>query len=572
VAQKIKLRFRASIDAVGHTDVTQNTGFTLSNVRQVSVPTSMPDMGPPSRPGLVLLGVGLLALFLPTLAALDQTIWVRDGQGHGPVILALIAWLLWQRWPAFRDAPTAPAPVSATILALLGLAIYLLGRTQDLLFLDTLAQPVLLASLALMLKGWPGCRILLYPLAFYLFAVPVPTSIVDTLTAPLKMAVSVVSESVLAALHFPVARQGVQLVIGPYWLLVADACAGMNSIFALEAVGVFYLSLIQNVRRARQVSLALMILPISFVSNVTRVCSLVLITYLLGDEAGQGFLHGFAGVFLFVIATMLTLSADWVLARIFPGERQPLSTAQPVAAVPQSLALPIRRAAALSAGCLIVASLGQMLQPRIHDDVISQNAFDKLIPATFGGWQQVADTGTQVQTLVTQGTLSQQQPYDAQVLRTYVHRDGARVMLAIAYGANQRQEIKVHRPEVCYPAAGRAIQSLTPTRFPLQTADGRPVTGYEMLAVEPRRQGRELVTYWIRLGNTFTANGLKQRLHILQRGLRGERTDGVLVRFSQYLAAGDTVSTSQQTQFRFAQDFMGALSPQARHLLVDGAP
>ena len=57
-----------------------------------------------------------------------------------------------------------------------------------------------------------------------------------------------------------------------------------------------------------------MIVPISFVSNVTRVIILVLITYHLGDEAGQGFAHEFAGLVLFAVALVLTYAFDRLLA------------------------------------------------------------------------------------------------------------------------------------------------------------------------------------------------------------------------------------------------------------------
>ncbi|MET5012202.1 archaeosortase/exosortase family protein, partial [Burkholderia pseudomallei] len=87
---------------------------------------------------------------------------------------------------------------------------------------------------------------------------------------------------------------GVMLVIGPYQLLVADACSGLNSLFTLEALGLLYMKVMRYQSKARNVLLAVMIVPISFVSNVARVLVLVLITYHLGDEAGQGFAHGFA--------------------------------------------------------------------------------------------------------------------------------------------------------------------------------------------------------------------------------------------------------------------------------------
>jgi exosortase/archaeosortase family protein len=60
----------------------------------------------------------------------------------------------------------------------------------------------------------------------------------------------------------------------------------------------------------RNVTLAILIIPISFVANVIRVMALTLITYHYGDAAGQGFMHGFAGMVLFLSALILILSVD----------------------------------------------------------------------------------------------------------------------------------------------------------------------------------------------------------------------------------------------------------------------
>src|SRR5690606_32803996 len=139
---------------------------------------------------------------------------------------------------------------------------------------------------------------------------------VQIITAPLKAAVSTVAENALYYAGYPIGRSGVTLTIGPYNLMVADACAGLNSIFALEAIGVFYLSMMEYKSRLRNVLIAVLILPISFVSNVIRVIALVLVTYYFGDEVGQGFVHSFAGIFLFMVATMFTISTDSVLGMV----------------------------------------------------------------------------------------------------------------------------------------------------------------------------------------------------------------------------------------------------------------
>ena len=85
------------------------------------------------------------------------------------------------------------------------------------------------------------------------------------------------------------------LQLGPYQLLVANACAGLHTFFALEALGLLYMNLVRHESLLRNLLLVVLIAPIAFAANVIRVIALALITYHFGDAAGQGFLHGFAG-------------------------------------------------------------------------------------------------------------------------------------------------------------------------------------------------------------------------------------------------------------------------------------
>lgn len=271
------------------------------------------QLQPPSYPDLGLILGGLLLMYIPTYILLDQTIWNVVGQGHGPVMLALTLWLAWQRWTGFWALPDQSAPVAGGVTLGLGLLLYMVGHSQDILSLDTLSQIFVLSGICLIYRGGAGLKAMWFPLFFMLFLVPIPGSIVDKVTGPLKTAVSYTAEAILYHLDYPIGRSGVTLSIGPYRLLVADACAGLNSIFALEAIGVFYMSVVQHTNQMRNVLLATLIIPISFISNVTRVIVLVLVTYYFGDEAGQGFVHNFAGILLFMVATALTIGTDSIL-------------------------------------------------------------------------------------------------------------------------------------------------------------------------------------------------------------------------------------------------------------------
>lgn len=271
---------------------------------------------------LVLLGLGVLLMYVPTYAKLSEFTWSQEGQGHGPVMLALVCWLVWQRLPRLQALPAQSNAIAGTLLFTFGLLLYAFGRSQDFPEFETGSQLFVFAALLLYFKGWAGVRAMWFPLFFLIFLVPLPSIVVMTLTAPLKAGVSYVAEAIMYHLGYPIGRTGVTLTIGQYRLLVADACAGMNSIFALEAIGVFYLSVVKYTNNLRNILLTILILPISFVSNVIRVIVLVLVTYYFGDEAGQGFVHGFAGILLFMVATALTIGMDTVIGWFVPAHRR----------------------------------------------------------------------------------------------------------------------------------------------------------------------------------------------------------------------------------------------------------
>jgi exosortase B len=185
------------------------------------------------------------------------------------------------------------------------------------LVFEVLSQILVLVALVLLMLGRQALKVLWFPLFFLLFMVPLPGSVLASVTAPLKSAVSAVAANMLYAMGYPVARAGVILSVGPYQLLVADACAGLNSMFTLEALGLLYLNLIRCTSKLRNIALAVLIIPISFVANIIRVMILVLVTYHFGDEAGQGFVHRFAGMALFIVGITLMISADKMLRLMF---------------------------------------------------------------------------------------------------------------------------------------------------------------------------------------------------------------------------------------------------------------
>src|SRR5262249_8754675 len=172
--------------------------------------------------------------------------------------------------------------------------------------------PVLLGC-TLIFGGWPFVRILAFPIGFLMFAVPPPGWIVDGATIPLKVYISNVVVSALYSLGYPVAQNGVVIMSGPYELLMPDACAGMISIFALSAIGMFYVYAFRSKSTARALLLLSAIFPITVFANFIRVTVLVLIAYYGGIELIDGVLHDLTGILLFAVALILVLIWDGVL-------------------------------------------------------------------------------------------------------------------------------------------------------------------------------------------------------------------------------------------------------------------
>ena len=269
-----------------------------------------------------LLVLGFAALYVPTYLSLAQRVWASDEQGHGPIVLALSLYLLYAKRHELAAAPAAPDRWVGVPLLLVGLVLYALGRSQFIIFFEVVSQIVALVALVLLFLGRPALRLVWFALFFMFFMVPLPASLVASLTAPLKSAVSAVAADLLYLVGYPVARAGVMLSIGPYQLLVADACAGLNSMFTLEALGLLYMNLMHYTNVRRNLVLAVLIIPISFAANIVRVMILVLVTYHLGDAAGKGFIHGFAGMVLFITGLLLMVGTDRVLRVAFVGKNQ----------------------------------------------------------------------------------------------------------------------------------------------------------------------------------------------------------------------------------------------------------
>jgi exosortase B len=253
---------------------------------------------------------------VPTFYGLGSWLWQQDEYAHGPIVLAIIAWLFWRERAAILSPDSHRSTAAGFALLLFSLAAYILGRSHQIALFEVGSLAPLLAGVLLAMRGWPALRALWFPICFVVFLIPLPGFFVDALTGPLKQAVSRLVVEILHPVGYPIARDGVMLTVGQYQLLVADACSGMNSMFSLSALGLLFMHLSGRRSLLHSAVMLASILPIAFVANIVRVLALILITFHFGDAAGQGFLHGAAGMVLVLAALAFLLALDSILTRI----------------------------------------------------------------------------------------------------------------------------------------------------------------------------------------------------------------------------------------------------------------
>ena len=264
----------------------------------------------------LLAAFGFAVMYVPLYWWAANGIWQSDDHAHGALILAVMAWLFWGLRAQIAAVPARPQPLVGWLVFAIGLFLYVVGEVFQISILGFGSQPFVVAGILLLLKGTGATRVAWFALFYFIFMIPLPGIIVDAVTGPLKNWISAIVVEILYRVGYPISRSGVVLTIGQYQMLVADACSGLHSMYSLSALGTLFMYIMARTSRLHNAIMVASILPIAFIANIVRVMILVLITYHFGDEAGQGFLHGTAGMVLMLVALACFFALDALLERV----------------------------------------------------------------------------------------------------------------------------------------------------------------------------------------------------------------------------------------------------------------
>jgi EpsI family protein len=216
-----------------------------------------------------------------------------------------------------------------------------------------------------------------------------------------------------------------------------------------------------------------------------------------------------------------------------------------------------RRGLLAGGACVGAAVLAQRLKPHHYVSLLQSAKLDDLIPRAFGPWTS-EDVGDPL-ALNGPGTLSAKL-YNQLVTRSYTDARGNGVLMLLAHGERQSDELQLHRPEICYPAFGFAVLRNEPMQIRL--ADGVTVPARRLLTESESHQ--ESVLYWTRLGEFLPTSASEQRTARFRNAVAGLIPDGVLCRFS----TADGSAQAWPALEQFVHDLLAATKPAGQRVLI----
>jgi exosortase A len=204
---------------------------------------------------------------------------------------------------------------TGVVLLVFGILLLLLGTLATEYFTMRFSLLLVIGGIILFLLGKDYFKPHLFPLAFLIFMIPIPSILMDRITFPMQLFASKVAARSLYWVGIPVLREGNVILLANTSLEVAEACSGIRSLISLLALSVVFAYLSQKITWKRT-ALVISTFPIAIIANAARVSGTGILAQYYGDKVAQGFFHGFSGWILFVVAFVCLFGVGALISRV----------------------------------------------------------------------------------------------------------------------------------------------------------------------------------------------------------------------------------------------------------------
>ncbi len=483
----------------------------------------------------------LVWLYAPTLAHLVAQWWHDPNFSHGFFVPLFSAFVVWEERDRLRHLPPQPS-WSGLLLLIVALCLLIVGQMGAELFLARFSLLLVLAGLVVLFLGWNFFRATLFPWAFLLLMIPIPTILFNQITFPLQLLTSRVAAEALPVLGVPVLREGnvMQLAAGKP-LEVAEACSGIHSLISLLALAIIYGYLMEKRLWVRWL-LAFAAVPIAIAANNVRIIGTGLLVQYWDPDKAEGFYHASWGWIIFVISLFMLFALHWLIRLVWPekqarsvrGSEKPSAQVEPQKS--QQSSGPIRAEfARFIFAALLIASAAIFLQAHGRSEVFPPRQALESLPMQLGAWSG-SDVTIDAEVLPVLG------PGDF-LLRVYENQAHSQpdIDLFVAYFPSQRTGDTIHSPQNCLPGAGWSPVELKRVTLSLPGHRPFPANRY----VVARGDDRQLVVYWYWAHDRGVASEYWAKFYLVKDSIAMNRSDGALVRFTTEMLPGETAAAAE---------------------------
>ena len=496
---------------------------------------------------LVLVAVlaGALA-FHSGLAELYHRWSTQEEYSHGFLIPIISAWLLWTRREALIANIGEPTWIGA-LLIVLAFAMNLVGELSAIFLLSQVGFVIALIGLVLAIGGFRLLKLAFIPIAFLLFAIPLPYFVDAILTLRLQLISSELGVFFIRLFGIPVYLDGNIIDMGTYKLQVVDACSGLRYLYPLLSLS-FLAAYLFHAPLWQRTLVFLSSIPIAIGMNGFRIGVVGFLVNYFGNQMAEGMLHFFEGWVIFLACAIILGAEMFLLARLsgkrlfdlfyFPrygGE----ANARPMSYVRTSPLVT----------CLVLLCVGGLAVYMVSDrsEIIQDRTRFVEFPARIGDWHGHAG----LLDLATEQYLK----VDDYILSDYVRTDDKPVNLYVAYYASQRNGESPHSPVVCIPGSGWAITDIQQGSYD-NFGTAQP---FNRVIIQ-KGNVKQLVYYWFDERGRKITNEWSAKLYLLIDAIYMNRTDGALVRLTTQVLPGETEHDADSRLQAFMKDAVPRLA------------
>jgi exosortase D (VPLPA-CTERM-specific) len=485
--------------------------------------------------------------FIGSLSELVQR-WSRNEEySHCFLIPAMTALLLWMRRDAVLKSVGPPRWLGVLVI-FIALAIHLTGELSAGFILSQIAFVFCVIGILLTIGGYPLFKVVLIPIAFLVFAIPLPYFIEAMLTLRLQLISSELGVLLIKGVGVPVYLDGNIIDLGNYKLQVAEACSGLRYLYPLLSFSFLASYLFQAPLWQRGLIFHSGI-PIAIGMNGFRIGLVGILVDRWGIAMADGALHFLEGWIIFLGCAVVLAAELYLLARI---SGRPfwdvfhLPKVSPTIVCGAKSALFNRSPLASGLSLLFIGGLIVLFVAGRSEPIQARGRFAEF-PARIGQWHAYPS--------LLDPEIAKKLGLDDYILSDYSESDGNIVYLYVAYYASQRKGESPHSPIVCVPGGGWAITQLQEITYGMP---GEDIPLNRVVIV--KGTDRQLVYYWFDERGRRMASEWWAKLYLITDAILQNRTDGALVRLTTRILPNESESDAERRLQSFVKDAVPNLS------------